>query len=673
MPTGLLSFAPSLAIKRFFPSSSKVGRTTRKGRQRNYPLCVAKSLEEAVDKGFVQDFGRIVKLDPGGYFPVTNDLRISETLRESLDAVVSSVCRVLGYEDVRAIFVRGSVATGNFLSNGRSDLDLIVVARKLISSHEKLEVYAAVSSVIKRTLALSGADIQYIQLTSSWFGTNQNNIPANLRILLRNYAVPLYSVGTGIVVQDTRDKPTGDGALNIRKYERSFLRLFEKGANAHDFQIQRDSMKWICKNALRAIAELSSLRTNQHSRDLIPCYRLATVVFPDHADTLLLGLQLACASSDNRYLGLSKSSFLTSGYNVARDMVEIAEALSLSQNFAVSNQIQSELGSTTASELFPTPSWADHVNEVTVESFARLRWALKPKKLDLENCSFLRNRLPTIPLQYSSVADSTVEVREESKVTTRPYKLSQNLLKASAPHIVRKALSTSNSSSADTRSILEELLRTTRMVQCRVSPGSEFTFCRATHRWIDANKFSPPSILISMTVESALLRMIEGYQCHLPPLLYAESDQERIYIQTRVMRSKRMFTELQTSNLRIAQEERMWISTHGSVSGLHFDSSHSALLQRTGSKRMIFFPPECLEYMGIYPLGHPLHRRSRVNLTRPESILFKDFWKVCSSKAIEAVLEEGDLIVFPPFWSHYTESITSKPNELSISHTIRFI
>lgn len=670
MQPGSLSFIPFFPVARSLPLGFSKSSITKRCRDWRRPLCVAESFEEAIDSGFVRDFGQIVNLDSDGCFPLGSKLQIPDTLRRPLQDAVGVVRRVVGCGGVRAIYLRGSVVTGNFMTNGRSDLDLVVVTRRPISRVKRILVNAAVSDVVKDTLGLSGADIRYMREASTWFGTDDSDATPNMHVLLRNYSVLLYGVATAVGVQDTTDKPTGDLALNIRNEERSFLRLFHKGTKAKDFQIQVDAIQWMCKRSLRAIADLSSIRTNQHSRDLVPCYRLAVNAFPDHARTWLFGLQFACASTDNRYLGLSKSEFLGMGCNIARDMVEVVEELYLSCSFGVFHPSQSQLCSTTSSELFPSHCLTDEITEFVTETLATLTLALNPRRLRLEELTFRRNELPIIPLTISPLNEN-VEMRQDRIISPTWCLLTQNCLKVSSPYIVRNAHFSNESFSVDTESILEELLRTTLSVQCRVSPVNEFTFCRRSHPWIEANAFSPPSVLSSVRVEDAILRMCED--CPFPPLFYTESSQESIYIQTEVSQSQRVFTGLEMSNLRIAQQERMWISTHGSVSGMHFDSSHSALLQRTGSKRMLFFAPECLEYLGIYPLGHPLHRRSRVNLTRPESQLFQEFWKVCSSQAIEVILEKGDMVVFPPFWTHYTESIASNPKELSISHTLRFM
>lgn len=118
--------------------------------------------------------------------------------------------------------------------------------------------------------------------------------------------------------------------------------------------------------------------------------------------------------------------------------------------------------------------------------------------------------------------------------------------------------------------------------------------------------------------------------------------------------------------------ERIWISAHGTVSSLHYDCSHSALLQRVGRKRMILFPEQALDSLGIYPLGHPLHRRARANLSNSTSLLFRDLWSKWSQEAEVVEVTPGDLLLFPPFWAHYTESLGEGDAGLSISHTFRY-
>lgn len=183
--------------------------------------------------------------------------------------------------------------------------------------------------------------------------------------------------------------------------------------------------------------------------------------------------------------------------------------------------------------------------------------------------------------------------------------------------------------------------------------------------------FTPPSISCSLPVTEAVRRLQMRHG--LPNLMHDEGDDECIYIQTSVIPSLSIFDLSRSQNWDVVQEERLWISSCGTVSTLHYDASYSVLYQRCGQKRLIFFPPSCLPQLGIYPLGHPLHRRGRVDLTRRDTVIFQEFWEKCPPLALEVTLEPGDLLVFPPFWTHYTESITNSNNSLSISHTLRYV
>ncbi|CDF33541.1 unnamed protein product [Chondrus crispus] len=667
MPLGFVSIVSFQNATRFASFRPGPSNLPRKGLRRQNPVCVGKSLEEAVQKGYVEDFGRVVKLNSNGCFPPRNGLGITQKLRPSLDKIVREVQEVIRRKDVRAIFLRGSVATGNFSAERDSDLDLIVILQSHVSREEKSAVYAIISKTAKFSLGLSCVDIRYICLQSQRPGQKQRSLDTNTLILLKSYAVCLYCSDTALLAEDVETKPTGDDALNIREYERWFLRLFQKARGENQAMMQCNSIKWLCKRALRSIADLGSIRLREHSRDLVPCYRLASRAFPDHEGLLILGLQYACANAKNGYLGLSESTFLTKGYDVARDLVELTEELSLYQNFGSAVEKPFNLNALATPYVFRSSPWVDDVKEFMATSIAQVKSNLDTEKICVQEFNFLRSGLPNIALNPQPISEggcqaATTRIDAESSL----YLL---LKKTDEPHASRRVIPSENGVCSNSKAIIEELSKTVDTIQCRVSAGAEVTFCRDSHPWIDTGRFSPPSVLESITLREAMIRMQEGNA--LPPLRYQH--EERLYIQSPVMKKKRKFQGLEKLPLCVAQEERIWVSTHGTVSGLHYDASYSCLLQRSGMKRMLFFPPACLEHMGIYPLGHPLHRRARVNLARPNSSMFKDFWKSCAHRATEVVLEEGDLVVFPPFWSHYTESLTSNRCELSISHTLRFV
>lgn len=104
----------------------------------------------------------------------------------------------------------------------------------------------------------------------------------------------------------------------------------------------------------------------------------------------------------------------------------------------------------------------------------------------------------------------------------------------------------------------------------------------------------------------------------------------------------------------MTQLPRLWVSPAGAVSPLHYDKSHSFLAQVSGSKRMLFFSPDQLHRLYCYADTHLLRRRSRVNVSAPDLARFPLF---ADAAALEVVLQPGDVVCFPSYWSHYTESL----------------
>ena len=173
---------------------------------------------------------------------------------------------------------------------------------------------------------------------------------------------------------------------------------------------------------------------------------------------------------------------------------------------------------------------------------------------------------------------------------------------------------------------------------------------------------------------------------------------------------------------RETQPPRLWLSQAGSTSSLHYDSSVSVLAQAHGTKRMLLYPPSALARAALYPDWHPLRRRSAVRLdadfaggdgtaaneafprwageegrrrddrmdkqsggvgadaraadgetatdaTEKDAFAFADGPFTTPPGAWEAVLAPGDVLVFPPRWAHYTESLGPR---VSSSVTRRF-
>ena len=83
-----------------------------------------------------------------------------------------------------------------------------------------------------------------------------------------------------------------------------------------------------------------------------------------------------------------------------------------------------------------------------------------------------------------------------------------------------------------------------------------------------------------------------------------------------------------------------------------------------GRKRLLFFPPQDLGSLYPYPHWHILRRRLRFD---PAAPCYKHYPRAQGLEAVEAILEPGDILMFPPLWAHYTESL-----DWSMSMTWRF-
>ena len=120
-----------------------------------------------------------------------------------------------------------------------------------------------------------------------------------------------------------------------------------------------------------------------------------------------------------------------------------------------------------------------------------------------------------------------------------------------------------------------------------------------------------------------------------------------------------------------AQPLRLWVSTHGATTPLHFDAAHSFLAQLRGSKRVTFFAPEALPGLYAYPCDHPLHRRARVDVYAPPAERDADFplFSTLAAPRAQAVeLREGDVLLFPKHWWHHVETTS----HLSVSVGCRY-
>ena len=109
----------------------------------------------------------------------------------------------------------------------------------------------------------------------------------------------------------------------------------------------------------------------------------------------------------------------------------------------------------------------------------------------------------------------------------------------------------------------------------------------------------------------------------------------------------------------------MWISSAGMITHGHFDQDFNFFVQLIGRKRFTLWPSSQHELMYMYPRVHPLWHKSRINFRAPDLTSFPNFAK---SRAVQVVLEPGDVLYVPPYTWHYVETLSPSVSLSTWSH-----
>jgi len=113
---------------------------------------------------------------------------------------------------------------------------------------------------------------------------------------------------------------------------------------------------------------------------------------------------------------------------------------------------------------------------------------------------------------------------------------------------------------------------------------------------------------------------------------------------------------------------RLWISSPGCVTPLHYDLSNGLLCQVRGTKQVWLFDPAQLDR--LYPRGPQFpgldnfERQTQVDIHHPDYEAFPEFRRAA---ALECRLRQGDTLFIPSNWWHEVETL-----EPSISVQLAF-
>jgi Cupin-like domain len=409
-------------------------------------------------------------------------------------------------------------------------------------------------------------------------------------------------------------------------------------------------------------------------------YRICCEAYPEWEPLYCEALDLACRSKED--WALNAHGFSASIRECVFGMVSLVEHMYLSAEFPGCEQVAESFH--VPEELRPKraeagPGWWCRLREVVaLETLPRAVGRILPFAPPKRVMTPVEDDLPVLAIDSSRMRRPVTIAATNDLDACLALVNDPVVYTASALKLAK--LAAADVQSNRYRYSLDQLAKSCQPVEVRVSPSNVFVFCRSAHSLIDSGAFSSPSVLRKMCESEFASRCVEAHEdsVAVAPVAF-ESGSERVYMQSLLPLSETLLERRAAARpeLAVTQLERVWVSTKGCVSALHYDASHSVLVQVHGRKRMLFFPPALLPTLGVYPLGHPLHRRARVDLTEgrcaANAALFREFWAALAADSggdcgvVEVVLEPGDACTFPPGWAHYTESL-----DFSVSHTFRF-
>ena len=96
-------------------------------------------------------------------------------------------------------------------------------------------------------------------------------------------------------------------------------------------------------------------------------------------------------------------------------------------------------------------------------------------------------------------------------------------------------------------------------------------------------------------------------------------------------------------------EAVVWLGAGYPTTHAHYDTNTNLFVQVVGQKQITLWPPSSLvDELAVYPSRHSLHRQSPRHSPLEEA----------PSRAMQVVLEEGDVLYIPPYFAHHVMSLS---------------
>jgi hypothetical protein len=91
----------------------------------------------------------------------------------------------------------------------------------------------------------------------------------------------------------------------------------------------------------------------------------------------------------------------------------------------------------------------------------------------------------------------------------------------------------------------------------------------------------------------------------------------------------------------------VWAGEANMSARVHYDTYYNFYVQLVGRKRFVLLPPEEWVHLRLFPAMHPSGRQSQFDVSQ----------RLGSARALEVVLEPGQVLFLPPYWFHHVESV----------------
>jgi hypothetical protein len=109
----------------------------------------------------------------------------------------------------------------------------------------------------------------------------------------------------------------------------------------------------------------------------------------------------------------------------------------------------------------------------------------------------------------------------------------------------------------------------------------------------------------------------------------------------------------------------LWIGATGVAATMHYDLQHNLVLQASGEKRWIVFPPSVHAMLRLHPRWHGSQRQAQATLQEIATAA-----KAANVSPKIFTLSAGEMLYLPPLWFHHVESLSPSVSANFWTHSL---